>query len=118
MPKRYVQNDTTAPIFIGGCMIAPGDGREVDEMHLPPAAGDGDGAAALPDQADPDASLKDMLTGSVKALVATLPDASDETLAGLARLENEAEKPRSTLLAAIAELQLTRAQAASGGAPE
>ena len=36
MAKRYVHNPTDQVMFIGGTMVAPGEGREVDEQFLPP----------------------------------------------------------------------------------
>ena len=37
MGKRYITNDTAGPIFVGGTLVQPGEGREVDEAFLPPA---------------------------------------------------------------------------------
>lgn len=112
--KRYVQNDGKNTIFVSGTMIAPGEGREVDADFMDDPL---DGAAtALPADQEPDldANLRDMLDQPVKTLLPLLADASDDTLAGLARLEGEKPDPRKTLLAAIAELQLGRAQAKTG----
>lgn len=115
MGTRHVFNSGTEAIFVGGKMIPPGDGRDVDDLGLPPE----DDRATLQEQPDPepdpDANLIDVLKGNVKAVVATLADSSDETLAGLARLENASETPRKGVLGAIAELQLQRAQDQSGG---
>lgn len=117
MPKKYIHNDTDKVMFAGGLMIQPGDGREVDVLpgaeDFEPLDDDQDERPTL----DPDEALRDMLKDSVKNLTTLLPDASDETLASLARLEGEADSPRTTLLSAIAEEQLKRAQLAAGGPP-
>jgi hypothetical protein len=112
--KRYVFNPTALVMLVGGMMIPPNDGREVDETLLPPELRD------LPPQADPPSettpesaareALAKLLAGSVPALREQIPTFSDETLAALAALEGEAGNPRKTLLAAIAEAQLDRAR--------
>jgi len=121
MPKRYVFNDTDAPKFIGGVLIPPHDGREVDELYLSPVEGqpepvlpvDGEGQG----QTDLDANLQAILVGNVKSVTALLSDVSDETLDGLDRLESASETPRKSLLSAISEEKLKRAQLKTG-APE
>lgn len=126
MAKRYLSNDTDRTIFVGGIMIAPGEGREIDEAFLPPAdAGDQAGAAPPADGDTPpgDAQLAgniaDLLKQPIKHLVPLLADASDETLAALHAAETAGDTPRVTLLTAIAAQQLQRAEAranASAGA--
>jgi hypothetical protein len=118
MPKRYMTNDTASPIFVGGVMILPGTGREVDEAFLPPEGPD-DGEPADSEGGDPDAqrlkaNLLELLAQSVGKIEQTLPDASDETLAALELLEAAAATPRKTLLAAIAAEKLNRAQKKAG----
>jgi hypothetical protein len=114
MGKRYVSNDTAQVIFVGGLMIPPGDGREVDETLLPPL--DEQPQPADETLPDPDANLRELLTASVKNIVPALADLGDETLASLARIEGESVTPRKGVLSAIAELQLLRAQAKTGPA--
>ena len=113
MRKRYAHNGGTAPIFVGGSMIAPGTGREIDEAMLPPE--EGASPPEEPPPPDPDANLRDVLKGNSKSVIATLADSSDATLAGLARLEGESDTPRKGVMSAIAELQLQRAHLKSGG---
>jgi hypothetical protein len=120
MAKRYIHNDTAAVMFVGGVMLQPGDGREVDELFLPPMEPQGGAAAPAeggqaPDEAALDANLRDVLKGTLKEIVPTLAAYGDATLARLAELENEHEAPRKGLLEAVAALQLDRAQA-NGGA--
>lgn len=120
--KRYVENDTAAPIFVGGSMILPGTGREVDVPdHLLPAADQ----PLLPDEGDDEGdgepqwpeALVAVQALPVAKLKAALPDLSPEDLATLAKIEEASEPPRTSALEAIAALQLKRAQAAAGGAP-
>lgn len=125
MAKRYVHNDTDLVRFIGGTMLQPGEGREVDEQFLPPgdeaaaadaATGEVPSGAADPDAAALQANLAEMLAQPLKTLMPLLKEASDETLAGLQQLEVAAATPRVTLLNAIGELQLLRAQVRAGAA--
>lgn len=113
MGKRYLHNDTANVLFAGGTMIPPGEGREVDEEFLPPG-NDAPSAAAAQDVPDLEANLHELLAHPVKEILPLLAEASDETLAGLARIEGEKADPRKTLLAAIGERQLERAQAKTG----
>ena len=108
MGTRYVANNTDQAIFVGGKMIPPGDGREVDEDGLPPL--EDEVAKKEPELPDPDANLRELLTASVKNIVPALADLGDETLASLARIEGESATPRKGVLSAIGELQLLRAQ--------
>ena len=36
MPTKYIENTTRESIFVGGKLIAPGDGRDIDISLLPP----------------------------------------------------------------------------------
>ncbi|WP_271008624.1 hypothetical protein [Paucibacter sp. B51] len=134
MPKRYVQNDTPEFKIICGVLIPPFDGREVevsDQDDPEPAAAlgtdspgdslvegqEGQGEGEDPAAARALANLRELLAASVKVISAGLAEHSDETLAGLLQLEQASETPRKSLLAAITELQLQRAQAKTG-APE
>lgn len=117
MGKRYVHNDLDRVVFQGGVMIPPGEGREVDEDALGLEASTG-AAPAEVSADDPAAALAaavaQLLAHPLKELVPMLADLPDETLAELARAEGEHATPRKTLLAAIGELQLERAQAKAG----
>lgn len=118
--RRYITNDTDQPRFIGGRLIPAGEGREIEADELPPehAASDAEPPAATDDpEAARLANLQELLTQPLKDLTPQLADFGDETLAELARLEGEAAKPRTTLLSAIGDLQLSRAQQRAGGAP-
>lgn len=122
MTKRYIENDTGAAMFVGGSMILPGTGREVDVPdHLVPADG-----AAKPEEEGGDEggkppawpeALVAVQALSVAKLKAALADLSGEDLATLAKIEEASETPRSSALEAIAALQLKRAQDRAGGEP-
>ena len=121
MGKRYVHNSGGGVLLVGGVMIPPGEGREVDEDALGLEASTGAAPPAEASADDPAAALAaavaQLLAHPLKQLVPMLADLSDETLAELARAEGEHATPRKTLLSAIGELQLERAQA-KAGAPD
>jgi hypothetical protein len=102
MGKRYVTNDTPDVRYVGGRMIAPGEGREVDEPDEAPPVFE---EPVL----DPDAPLRELLGGTVDAVKATLAEFGDDSLARLVVLEGEAEKPRKGVLEALANEQIRRA---------
>lgn len=117
MAKRYVHNDTDQVRFIGGTMLPPGEGREVDEQFLPP----GDEATAADAVSDDAAGGDDIVRDGIdyaalvllplSKLMPQLKGLGDEDLKDLAAHENARETPRVTLLNAIGEQQLQRAQA-------
>lgn len=103
--KKYIENDTAHMLYVGGRAIAPGEGREVEVPDEPAAAA----APAEPTLADQVALL---LKDSVSKITASLDALNGDTLDMMAELEGAAEKPRSTLLAAIGQEQIKRADAA------
>ncbi len=117
MPKKYIPNDTDRTIFVGGVMIAPGEGREVDTAFLPPEHQE-PAAETLADDGpgddDADANLRDMLKGGVRDIEPLLPELSSETLKRLAELEGERDTPRKGVLGPIQELLLKRAGESTG----
>ena len=114
MAKRYIHNPTADLMMVGGVLIQPGEGREVDEQFLPPEHRPEPVSeeAAAP---APDANLVELLAGPVKAIVPQLPEFGDDTLKALANLEQASNKPRKSLVSAIDQLLLDRA--AARGAP-
>jgi hypothetical protein len=129
MSKVFLYNDSSAPKMMGGKLVPPGEGREVDQLHLPPGEGPDSLAETLAgaggDDEDADAkaaalnhqALVDALARPLSAVMPELPDYNDEALATMATLEGESDTPRKTLLEAIGALQLKRAQAKAGGEP-
>lgn len=108
-PKIPVHNPGAMPMYVAGLMIPSDETRHFDAdlvpLHLRPAAPEPE-AEAAPDP------LAVLLAHSVKDLKPLLPELDDATLDALGSAEQAAETPRSTLLGAIAEEQLTRAEAA------
>lgn len=133
MPRHFLFNDTDAPKLMGGKLVPPGEGREVDDVHLPPgevlpeAEGAGESAATTattggqasdgPTDEQLRANLVEELKKPLSKLLPELKEHSDATLAVMAELESATESPRKGLLGRIAELQLERAQQRAGGAP-
>ncbi len=119
--KIPVTNNGAMAMYVAGLMIPPGETRHFDAdlvpLHLRPAASEAEAEAPAPDP------LAVLLAHSVKDIKALLPELDDATLEALGSAEQAAETPRSTLLGAIAEEQLTRAEAAEAaktgaGAPD
>lgn len=110
--KIPIYNNTAMPIYVGGAMIPPGETRHFDieqvPHHLRPAA------PAVEEEVAPN-PLADILGHSVKDIVAMLPALHDDDLVAIGEAEQRAEKPRTTLLGAIAEEQLKRAEAKAAG---
>lgn len=108
MKKPYT-NETPNTIYPGGVCIPPGQTRDVDEQFHP------DYAAPEPEEAAPVDPVAQILGHSVSAIKDMLPALSDAELEALGAAEQLADKPRTTLLAAIAEEILTRAEKKAGG---
>lgn len=111
MPTKHIENTTSSPIFVGGKMIPPGTGRDIDVAFLPPEHQDGPRAAP----ADEPPSLHELVAAlhakSVKDITAELPSLSQEALDMLREAEQGAPKPRTSLVAAIEAERIRRANA-------
>lgn len=132
-----IHNDSENPIYVGTAMVAAGDTRVFDEADVPPhqrqdavqvddidvvespavavAGGSDVSLTAEGDSApaDNDAALHALLEGSVASISKQLGELSDADLERLGDLE-QLGQARVTLLSAIAEAQLERANAAEG----
>lgn len=111
MPTKHIENTTSAPIFVGGKMIPPGTGRDIDVALLPPehhAAPDAPEADQPPSLHEQVAQLREQ---SVKEIAAELPGLKQEALDMLLEAEQGAAKPRTSLVAAIEAERLARANA-------
>lgn len=106
--KKYIENSTGHIIYVGGCAIAPGEGREVDMPEALPAVALADESAAP----DADAPLRELLAGNVAVVTAALAEFGADTLARLEVLEGVAEKPRKGVMTALADERIKRADAA------
>jgi hypothetical protein len=104
MVKKYIENPGPNTMFVGGCMIPPGEGREV-ETHEPTEAE----AAGAPPAPSLDEKLAEELKKPVAELIAGLGELTQEALERMGALEGEAKKPRKTLVEAISTEILRRA---------
>ena len=114
MGTKHISNDGPHTIYVGGKMIAPGEGRDIDERDLPPELR---GAPVVVVEPEPslDDELAELLKESVKEIKDLLPTLTHEGLDRLAELERGHEHPRKTLLEAIADEVLRRADDALQG---
>lgn len=110
MPTKHIENTTDAPIYVGGKMIQPGTGRDIDVALLPPEFQDQTAAAA---PAEP--TLADLIEAlrakSVKDILTEVPGLTQEALGLLLEAERAQAKPRTSLIAGIDAEMLGRADA-------
>lgn len=108
--KQPVSNNTASPMYLAGRMIPPGETRlfepheiagstPVPDLSAPPAA-----ESVLPTPVE----LTELLKGSVNTIVAGLAALTLEEVQALAALEQGADKPRNSLLAALTAEVLQR----------
>ena len=110
MPTKHIENKTNAPIYVGGKMIQPGTGRDIDVALLPPEYQEQTAAAA---PAEP--TLADLIEAlrakSVKDILAEAPTLTQEALGLLLEAERVQAKPRTSLIAGLDAEMLARANA-------
>jgi hypothetical protein len=106
-----VFNDGDSPRYLGGICIPPGEFGQVP-AHLVPAT------LAEPQPEIPADPLQATLALSVPEIVARFETLQPIDLVRLNDLEEQAEKPRKSLLEAIARELLVRGSAAQADTPE
>lgn len=110
MPTKHIENTTEAPIYVGGKMIQPGTGRDIDVALLPPEFQEQTAAAA---PAEP--TLADLIEAlrakSVKVILAEVPSLTQEALGLLLEAERAQATPRTSLIAGLDAEILGRADA-------
>lgn len=111
MATKYIENTTGSPLYVGGRMIPPGEGRDIDLRFLPPEHRDLETESAEPTELTLDQLLEALRLKAVKAIVEELPGFKQEALERLYELESLAEAPRKTLLSAIDVEKMRRANA-------
>lgn len=111
MGTKHIENNTPNTIYVGGRMIAPGEGRDIDERDLPPEHRDAP-VVVVHEGPSLDDELAALLKESVKEIKDLLPGLTHEGLDRLAELERGYEHPRKTLLEAIADEVIRRADEA------
>lgn len=99
MSRIPYTNPLDVAVYIGGVCVPARGTRTVDGALLPPAA-----ALAPP---SPEHPLLALAGGSVKAIVAAIPDLADDDLDQLIEIER-AGKDRSTLVEALELAKLER----------
>jgi len=110
MGTKYIENTGRDVMYVGGKMIQPGEGRDIDtdllpsELQDPPAAAVGDSTPSVADL------VAELQAKSVKAIAAELLHLTHEAIDLLADLEARADTPRTSLMGAIKAEQLRRAQ--------
>lgn len=111
MGTKHITNDGAEIIYVGGKMIPPGEGRDIEEALLPPEHRDAPVREA-DKQPSLDELLAELLHKPVKDLIDGLGNMTQEALERLETLEGESKKPRKTLLEAIAAEKMARADEA------
>lgn len=111
MGTKHITNDGAEIIYVGGKMIPPGEGRDIEEALLPPEHRD---APTAQQDAPPslDEMLAELLHKPVKELIDGLGGMTQEALERMETLEGESKKSRKTLLEAIAAEKMARADEA------
>ena len=112
MAKKFIENTGTATIFVGGTMIAPGEGRDIDEMFLPPEQRTPLATEEVPPALSQDELLEQLRAKAISAITPELQGLKNEALERLAELEGAQQKPRSTLLSQIEAERMRRANEA------
>lgn len=110
MGFKYIENTGRNVMFVGGKMIPPGEGREVDERLLPPELRDPPPQPEAPAAPGIAEQLVALLKGNVKEVTAALAGLSGDALAMVEAIEASDGTPRKTVLEAVRAEQLKRAQ--------
>lgn len=102
-----VHNNTAMPMYVGANMVPPGETRDFEEHQVPPHLRPAP-AAAEPEKAAP-STAEALQTEKADRIAKAIATLTDEQLVELEALEQSAEKPRKTVLEAIAAEALNRA---------
>lgn len=108
---KFISNNGTDVMYVGGKAIPPGEGREVEDDVLPPEHRDAVAAPAPEDAVGLYEAAALLLVGSVDVVKARLAEQTKETLDLMQELESAAKKPRASLLTALADAQIALADA-------
>lgn len=107
MNRIPVHNNTAMPMYVGSEMVPPGETRHFEEsqvpLHLRPAKAEPVAEVIVEDP------IQALSEKPAKDIIAAIPGLGVEQLEKLGDIEQLREKPRSTVLAAISEALLTRA---------
>lgn len=110
MPTKHIENNTNAPMYVGGKMIPPGSGRDIDVALLPP---EHQTHAATVAQAGPSVAelIESLRAQPVKEILADLGGLTQEALGLLHEAEKAQAKPRTSLIAGLEAETMRRADA-------
>ena len=110
MPTKHIENHTNAPMYVGGKMIPPGSGRDIDVALLPP---EHQVHAAAVAHAEPSVAelIESLRAQSVKEILADLEGLTQEALGLLHEAEKAQAKPRTSLIAGLEAETMRRADA-------
>lgn len=111
MGTKHIHNPGKNIMFVGGKMIPPGEGKDIDEALLPPEHRDAP-AEEAPRTPSLDEALAEELKKPVAELIEGLGRLTQEALERMGTLEGEAKKPRKSLLEAIGAEKVKRADEA------
>jgi len=111
MERVSVSNTTASPIYVGATMIPPGESRDFPladvPEHLLPAAPPAPEPVAAPDP------IAELVRAAAKDILPALAALSDDDLARLGKLEQDAgDRARKSVLAAVREESLLRGELA------
>lgn len=116
MGTKYIENTGPDVMYVGGKMIQPGEGRDIDTDLLPAELQDpstAPGVDSIPSLLD---LVRELLAKNVKMITAELPGLTQEALDLLLEMEADAATPRTSLLGAIKSEHIKRAAATLEGA--
>ena len=110
MPTKHIENHTNAPMYVGGKMIPPGSGRDINVALLPP---EHQVHAAVVDQSGPSVAelIESLRAQPVKDILADLEGLTQEALGLLHEAEKAQPKPRTSLIAGLEAEAMRRADA-------
>lgn len=117
MGTRYIENTTAHAMYVGGKMIPPGEGRDIDEALLPKAAAEATDAPDSGNDSMEDA-LRELQAQTVAAIRAELPNLKAEALDRLEDLEKTSEHPRKGVMEAVQAERIRRAAHQLDGGPD
>lgn len=103
--KKFFENKTNSPLYVNGTMVPPGEGVMVE---VP----DEDVTVVTEQPLTLAEQVALLLKDSVAKIAASLGELSDDTLEMATALESGAAKPRASLLTALADERIKRADKA------
>lgn len=112
-----VTNNTAMPIYVGAEMVPAGETRLFHEWLVPEHLKPQEAVAEAPaEEVQPPDAVAELSEKSAKDVIAAIEGLTDQQLERLGDLEQaRGDRVRTTVLAAIAEANLKRAEAKAAG---